>query len=109
MQEMEKEKGPGISVPKTITLPLGKTAILFAVVLLGLLLVVIGPSIENEGVYYAGAFILPAALFWAGLFLKEESGGVRITLLAIGGYLVAALLTDPTPIISRSITSHLFE
>ena len=109
MQETEKEKGPGISRPQAITLPLGKTAILFAVVLFGLLLVVIGLNIENEGVYYAGAFILPAALFWAGLFLKEESGRVRITLLAIGGYLVAAPLTDTTSIISRSITSHLFE
>jgi len=99
----EKEKEPSITAPRTITLPFGKTAVLFAAILLGLLLVVIGLDIENDGVYYAGAFILPAALLWGGLFLDEESPGIRITLLAVGGYLAAALLAGIS-----SIIPHLF-
>src|SRR4030042_662955 len=92
MQETEQEKNPSITAPKTITLPFGKIPILFAVIFVGLLLIAIGLNRGNDEVYYAGAFILPAALLWGGLFLKEEGSGIRITLLAVGGYLAASLL-----------------
>lgn len=92
-QAREKEKEPTSITPKTVSLQFEKTIILFGVMLLGLLLVIIGLNVESDEVYYAGAFILPGALLWAGLFLKEESTGIRITLLAVGGYLIASLLT----------------
>jgi hypothetical protein len=78
--------------PRTITVPLGKTVLLFAGIFVGLLLLVIGLDQKNDAVYYAGAFILPAALLWGSLFLGEESPGIRIALLAVGGFLIAALL-----------------
>jgi hypothetical protein len=64
--------------------------------LLGLLLLVIGRERGIDGVYYAGALILPTALFWSSFFPKEESPGIRITLLAVGGYLIASLLSGIT-------------
>ena len=106
MQETEKEKNLSTTVPlgkNEITIPFGKNAAVFFLMFVGLLLLVIGLDRNNDGVYYAGAFILPAALLWGGLFLEEESPGLRIALVAVGGYLVAALLTGIT-----SIISHLF-
>ncbi len=92
MNEPEEEKNPTAKAWETITLPWGKMTIMFAVMLIGLLHIVIGLNHDNGGVYYAGAFLLPAAFIWGGLFLKEESSGIRITLLAVGGYIIAALL-----------------
>ena len=92
MPESEKEKNPTTAAPESITLPYGKLTIMFAVMLIGLMLLVIGLDRGNSVVYYIGAFFLPAALLWGGLFLKAESLGIRITLLAVGGYLIAALL-----------------
>lgn len=103
MQEREKEKEPNAAAPKTVSLQFEKQIIVFGVMLLGLLLVIIGLNVESDEVYYAGTFILPAALLYAGLFLKEESSGIRITLLAVGGYLIASLLSGV-----GSIISHLF-
>ena len=57
-------------------------------VALGLLLRVIGADIGNYEVNLAATFILPLSLFWGGLFLKEDSTAIRITLLAIGGLIV---------------------
>jgi putative Mn2+ efflux pump MntP len=57
-------------------------------VALGLLLRVIGVDIGNYEVNLAATFILPLALFWGGLFLKEDSTAIRITLLAIGGLIL---------------------
>ena len=74
------------------SLPVGSTVIMFVAILVGLLLLVIGDSQNSSGVYYAGAFILPAALFWGAFFLKEENTGLRIAFLAVGGYLAASLL-----------------
>jgi hypothetical protein len=100
-QHREMEKEPTTAAPKTVSLQFEKQIILFGVMLLGLLLIIIGLNVETDEVYYAGAFILPAALLWAGLFLKEESSGMRITLLAVGGYLIASLLSGVSSIISR--------
>ena len=60
----------------------------FKGIALGLLLLVISFGIENREVNLAGTFILPLALFWGGLFLREETTALRITLLAISGLLL---------------------
>lgn len=84
MQEQNNE-------PKqSVSLPLGTRLIVFIGILVGMLLLVLGDSLEASGVYYAGAFILPVTLLWGSLYMKEESIGLRITLLAVGGYLVAS-------------------
>ncbi len=84
MQETGKEKNQGLTVPIETKL------ILFGAILLGMLLLVLGASLKVSGLHYAGIFILPAALFWGGFYLKEESLGVRITLLAIAGIVVVS-------------------
>jgi hypothetical protein len=84
MQETGKEQN------QSITVPMGTKFMLFAGILLGMLLLVLGNSLGVEGLRHAGAFILPAALFWGGFYLKEEGLGIRIALLAVAGYLVAA-------------------
>jgi len=82
-----------------ITLPYGQMTIMFAVMLLGLLLVVIGLDRDNSIVYYIGAFFLPASLLWGGLFLKEEDIKIRITMLAVGGFLIATLVAGMQPLL----------
>ena len=62
--------------------------VVFIGVALGLLLRVIGVDIGNYEVNLAASFILPLALFWGGLFLKEEGASVRVVLLAIGGLIL---------------------
>jgi hypothetical protein len=100
MPETEEEKNHATTVRETIIVPYGKMTLMAAVMFLGLLLVVIGLDRNNDGVYYAGAFLLPAAFIWGGLFLKEESSGIRVTLLAVGGYLIASLLAGAYSIFS---------
>ena len=95
MSETEQENNTKGS--EIITLPYGKMTIMFGVMLLGLLLVVIGLDRSNSVIYYIGAFFLPAAFIWGGLFLNEENIKIRITLLAIGGFLIAALLSCLCP------------
>jgi len=65
---------------------------LLAGLAVGLLLLVIGASIPNRGTFYAGAFILPMSLFWGGLFLQEEGTPLRVAMMAIGGFLAAAVV-----------------
>ena len=64
----------------------------FIAVAVGLLLIVIGVGTRNEGVTLAGTFILPLALIWGGFFLEEQSLPVKVTLLAIGGLIIVALI-----------------
>jgi hypothetical protein len=61
---------------------------------------VIGVGASVKWVTYAGKFILPAALFWGGFYLKEESTGVRITLIVLAGVVVIAGLLAPSSIAS---------
>ena len=73
---------------------------LFIAVALGLLLVVVGLGSGTKGVFFAGAFILPLALLWGGLFSADESTPLRVTLLAISGILLAAIITSGGPFLS---------
>jgi hypothetical protein len=86
MQEPAKEK-------KTDIMEIMETKLVtFGGILLGILLLVIGDAQAIKGVTYAGKFILPVALFWGGLCLKDESVGIRITLIALGGITALGLL-----------------
>jgi hypothetical protein len=82
MQESNK-------VPQNISFPIGPKLILFACILLGLLFLMIGNWANVEALHQIGAFLLPAAFFWGGFYVNEGAG-VRIALLAVGGYLAAA-------------------
>ncbi len=55
----------------------------------GLALLVAGAWAENEACSRIGTFILPLAFVWGGLMKGEERFGLRITLLIIGGVLLA--------------------
>jgi hypothetical protein len=55
----------------------------------GLALLVAGSWAENEACTNIGTFILPLAFVWGGLMKGDERFGVRITLLIIGGVLLA--------------------
>jgi hypothetical protein len=83
-QEAEKEK-------KTdVMLTMETKMVTFGGILLGILLLVIGVGASVKWVTYTGKFILPAALFWGGFYLKEDSVGVRITLIVLAGIVVIA-------------------
>jgi len=73
---------------------------LFLAVAFGLLLVVIGLGSGTEEVFFTGAFILPVALLWGGLFPVEESTPIRVTLLAISGLLLAAIILTQGPFLA---------
>jgi hypothetical protein len=72
----------------------------FGGILLGVLLLVIGIGASIKWVTYAGKFILPAALFWGGFYLKDENVGVRITLIVLAGVVVVVGLMAPSSIAS---------
>jgi len=91
---------PGKEPTQSITVPAGIRLILFIGILLGLLLLVIGDSRNIKWVIYAGKFILPAALFWGGFYLKEENLAVRVTLLALGGIMIVTGLFGVSSIAS---------
>jgi hypothetical protein len=82
MQQTGKEPN------QTITVPVEIKMIVFGAILLGILLLTIGNSQNTKWVIYAGRFILPAALFGGGFYLKEESTSTRITLLILAGVTV---------------------
>jgi len=73
--------------PKRFDLCTSNIAVFIAIAV-GLLLIVVGASIENGGVASAGAYILPLALIWGGLFLQTQSTAVKATLVAIGGIMI---------------------
>jgi len=94
MEQKEKEKKTDIMVTMETKM------VTFGGILLGILLLVIGVGASVKWVTYAGKFILPAALFWGGFYLKEESTGVRITLIVLAAVVVIAGLLAPSSIAS---------
>ena len=84
MQETEKEQN------KSTTFPMRTACILFGAILLGVLLLVLGISLEISGLLYTGIFILPTAPFWGGFSLKYKSERVRVTLLTITGIVIVS-------------------
>lgn len=81
---------PNQEPKQTITVPVGPKLIIFACILLGLLFLMLGNWINVEALRQLGAFILPAAFLYGGFYLKEDGAGIRITLLAVGGYLAVS-------------------
>jgi hypothetical protein len=61
----------------------------FLGVALGLLLAIIGIGADNEWVYLIGVLIMPLALVWGGLFIKDENTPMRVAMLAVAGFIVA--------------------
>jgi len=55
----------------------------------GLALLVAGSWADCEACTNIGTFILPLAFLWGGLMKGDEGFGLRITLLIIGGVLLA--------------------
>ena len=66
----------------------------FLVIVLGILLIVIGSGAENAWTCLIGALIFAASLLWGGLFLASENLALRITMLAIAGLAIIALISS---------------
>ena len=66
----------------------------FLLVALGLLLIMLGAGIPNDWVRLVGSLIFALSLFGGGLFLKEESKGVKITMLAIAGLATLSMISS---------------
>ena len=65
---------------------------MFAALALGLLLAIIGAGASSEWVYLIGILIIPLALLWGALFKAEDDVRIKITLLAIAGLIIAAIV-----------------
>ncbi len=61
----------------------------FIAAAVGLALLVAGSWADIEACTNIGTFIVPLAFLWGGLLKGEERFGLRITLLIIGGVLLA--------------------
>jgi hypothetical protein len=66
----------------------------FLAVALGILLAIIGTGTDSEWVYLIGTLIIPIALLWGGLFLEGQTLAMRIAMLAVGGYVVGAIVSS---------------
>ena len=80
---MEAKKQAGFTLNMATGLMLG--------VALGIVLLVIGAAVPNDGVRYAGVAITTLGLFGAGFLLKEENGMLRLGLMIAGGLLLSSL------------------
>jgi len=78
--------------PKRAVLTIGTSMLLVGAAALGLLLMVIGAGVGSNGMVLAGIFIFPMAFIAGGVFSSDEVLPVRITLIAIGGLFVIAVL-----------------
>jgi hypothetical protein len=92
MQEPKKEKNTDVMVTMETKM------VTFGGIILGILLLVIGVGASVKWVTYAGKFILPAALFWGGFYLKEESISIKTTLIVLAGIVVIVGLLAPSSI-----------
>ena len=79
---------------------------MFAALVLGLLLTIIGAGAEVKWLYLIGILILPLALLWGALLKAEDDVRIKITLLAMAGIIIAAIvMTLSSYIISSNIGS----
>ena len=92
MQEPKKEKNTDVMVTMETKM------VTFGGIILGILLLVIGVGASVKWVTYVGKFILPAALFWGGFYLKEESISIKTTLIVLAGIVVIVGLLAPSSI-----------
>lgn len=65
---------------------------MFGALFLGLLLTMIGAGADVEWLYLIGVIIMPLALLWGALFKAEDDIKIKITLLAMAGLLMAAVV-----------------
>lgn len=67
---------------------------IFLVILLGILLIVLGSGIPNDWLCLIGSFLFALALIWGGIFVKDESIPIRVTMLAIAGLIVFGMISS---------------
>ena len=80
---------------------------MFAALALGLLLTIIGAGAEVKWLYLIGILILPLALLWGALLKAEDDIRIKITLLAMAGIIIAAIvMTLSSYSISSDISSQ---
>ena len=81
---------------------------MFAVLVLGLLLTIIGAGAEVKWLYLIGILILPLALLWGALLKAEDDIRIKITLLAMAGIIIAAIIMTLSSYSISSDISSLF-
>ena len=81
---------------------------MFAVLVLGLLLTIIGAGAEVKWLYLIGILILPLALLWGALLKAEDDIRIKITLLAMAGIIIAAIVMTLSSYSISSDISSLF-
>ena len=81
---------------------------MFAALALGLLLTIIGAGAEVKWLYLIGILILPLALLWGALLKAEDDIRIKITLLAMAGIIIAAIIMTLSSYSISSDISSLF-
>ena len=66
----------------------------FGAAAFGLLLLLIGALADVEALKFIGIFIMPLAVLYGGVFKTEDSVPLKITMLAIGGLLLAVAMQE---------------
>ena len=65
---------------------------MFGALFLGIIFTVIGYGAEVKWLFLIGVLILPLATLWGALFKAEQDMPIKITLLAVSGALLAAII-----------------
>jgi hypothetical protein len=65
---------------------------MIAALALGLLLTIIGAGANVEWLYLIGILILPLALLWGAVYRAGDDQKLKITLLAMAGIIMAAIV-----------------
>lgn len=80
-----------------------------AALALGLLLAIIGAGTGVEWLYLIGVLILPLALLWGAFYRVEDDTKLKITLLAMAGIIMAAMVMTLSSYSFSSDISSVFE
>jgi hypothetical protein len=86
MQNSLNQQKPGT------TIVVGTKLLIFGAIVVALILLTVGAATGKRQVAYAGDFILPFSLFWAGFYLKEEGTAMRIAFIAVAGMITISSL-----------------
>lgn len=65
---------------------------MLAALALGLLLTIIGAGAEVKWLYLIGILILPLVLLWGAIYRTGDDTKLKITLLAMAGIIMAAIV-----------------
>jgi hypothetical protein len=71
---------------------------MFGLLFLGLIFTVVGYGAEVKWLFLIGLLIMPLALLWGALFRAEDDIRIKITLLAIAGIIIAAIILSFSPL-----------